>query len=488
MRYMKIALLAAVPLLLTFAMLSCSGPRRPADAATVTVTPEETDAILANPGMGWQTFHLTRKEDRNLPSWIPSTVCYFRWSWSEVEPQPGRLDTAMIDLSLRKARECGQKLAFRIKACSPTKGKPFHPAWLAGAGGRVALVDYNGGGPEIPVPDLDDPATLALHLDLVRRLGERYDGHPDIDHIDIGSVGWWGEWHLSRSKLAKMPSRENLMKVVDTYQQAFQRTPLLMLVDGGECTLHATRNGAGWRADSLGDLGSFDPKWNHMHHKYPDLVRDNGLADIWKTAPVAFEPPKNMDEFVIEKRPMRWIFNYGLALHGSYFNGKSSKLPDDPKFRDELKRFLVRLGYRLVITELKHPARVSPGAAMRISSKWRNKGSAPCYRPYRIAYRLTDQSGNARVFPGSATVNHWMPGSVELFTAEFFKHPGDLPPGEEHMVEDVIRLPAAIPPGRHLLSVGIVGEDGLDPVVMLGIAGRDADGWYPLGVIQVAGQ
>jgi hypothetical protein len=36
----------------------------------VIVTPEETDEILANPGMGWQTFHRTRAQDKNLPSWI----------------------------------------------------------------------------------------------------------------------------------------------------------------------------------------------------------------------------------------------------------------------------------------------------------------------------------------------------------------------------------------------------------------------------------
>ena len=38
----------------------------------VVVTPEETDEILANPGMGWETFHRTSKQDKSLPSWIPS--------------------------------------------------------------------------------------------------------------------------------------------------------------------------------------------------------------------------------------------------------------------------------------------------------------------------------------------------------------------------------------------------------------------------------
>ena len=59
----------------------------------VVVKPEETDEILANPGIGWETFHQTSKQDKNLPSWIPSTIHYARWGWGELEPQPGKLNT-----------------------------------------------------------------------------------------------------------------------------------------------------------------------------------------------------------------------------------------------------------------------------------------------------------------------------------------------------------------------------------------------------------
>ena len=60
----------------------------------VIVKPEETDEILANPGIGWETFHQTSKQDKSLPKWIPSTIQYARWGWGELEPQPGKLNTA----------------------------------------------------------------------------------------------------------------------------------------------------------------------------------------------------------------------------------------------------------------------------------------------------------------------------------------------------------------------------------------------------------
>ncbi|MGA2033262.1 MAG: DUF4832 domain-containing protein [Thermoguttaceae bacterium] len=442
------------------------------------VTPQETDEILANPGMGWETFGRTSKQDKNLPSWIPSTVRYNRWGWGELEPQPGKLNTEFLDKVLKETHDSGQKLAFRVMCCSTYKGRPYHPKWLKDLGGREIIADHGGTAP-LPIPDMDDPIVLKAHLDFIKRLGERYDGHPDIDHLDLGSIGWWGEWHLSGTKKAQLPTLDNRMKVVDAYLAAFKKTPLIMLLNGLECTTYATQHGAGWRCDSLGDLGSFSSTWNHMKNGYPQWIRATMVQDVWKTAPIAYEPPAAVSEFVEKKWPLRWIFNYGLACHGSYFNGKSGKLPTDDHFRQEMERFLRRLGYRLVLKELKYPPRVMVGGKLELSMKWQNVGSAPCYKPYRIAYRFSTANGYSKVIVGKTTVDHWLPGSIDLFTPDFFKMPNDLPPGEINTVAESILVPADLPAGPYTLSIAIVDASST-PIVRLGIKGRADDGWYPL--------
>lgn len=455
-----------------------------AQGQQIAVTPETTDEVLANPGMGWQTFHRTSKQDKNLPSWIPSTVHYARWGWGVLEPQPSKLDTGFLDKVLKETRDSGQKLAFRVMCCSTYKGRPYHPAWLKEIGGKEIIADHGGVAP-LPIPDMDDPVVLDRHLSFIKRLGERYDGHPDIDHLDLGSIGWWGEWHLSRSKTCKMPSMENRMKVVNAYLAAFKKTPLVMLLNGKECTTYATQHGTGWRADSMGDLGSFSKAWNHMRNAYPAWIKQTKVQDVWKTAPIAYEPPREVAEFVEKDWPLRWIFNYALACHGSYFNGKSGKLPDDNRFREEIERFLRRLGYRLVLAELKHPAKAQAGAKLELAMKWQNTGSAPCYRPYRLAYRLSNENGFSKMFVSSVMVNHWMPGSIEMFTEEFFKEPKDLPLGEVNNVTDTITLPKDLGPGTYGLSVAVVEPSTGLPVVRLGIKGRTDDGWYPLSKVAV---
>ncbi|MEI7730321.1 MAG: DUF4832 domain-containing protein [Verrucomicrobiota bacterium] len=453
-------------------------------AAPVVVKPQSTDELLTNPGMGWETFNRPGKRDKNLPSWIPSTVNYARWGWGTLEPQPGKLDTAFLDKALKEAHDSGQKLAFRVMCCSVTKNRPYHPAWIKDVGGREIIADWGGVAP-LPIPDMDDPVVLDRHLDFIKRLGARYDGHPDLDHLDLGSIGWWGEWHLSRSTKAKLPSLENRMKVVNTYLAAFKKTPLLMLLNGKECTTYATQHGAGWRADSMGDLGSFSKTWNHMRNAYPAWIKETKVQDAWKTGPIAYEPPMEVAEFTEKNWPLRWIFNYALACHGSYFSGKSGKLPEDQHFREELERFLRRLGYRLVLQELQHPAQAKPGAKLDVSMQWQNIGSAPCYQPYRVAYRLANQNGYQKVMVGNVTVNRWLPGSIELFTEEFFKEPKDLPPGQVYAVADTLSLPGDIPPGEYSVSIGVVGVATEEPVVRLGITGRAQDGWYPLSKLQV---
>ena len=188
---------------------------------------------------------------------------------------------------MKEAHDAGQKLAFRVMCCSTTRGEPYHPRWLTAQGGKELLAEYNG--ERFPIPDLDDPITLKHHLDFIRRLGERYDGHPDIDHVDLGSIGWWGEWHLSGSDKNKLPTLKNRTRLIDAYFAAFKKTPLLMLIGGGQCLKDACGRGAGSRTDCLGDLGGFSKTWCHMRKGYPEFIRQAGIENDWKTAPVAWE-------------------------------------------------------------------------------------------------------------------------------------------------------------------------------------------------------
>ena len=444
-------------------------------------TPREIDDLLPNPDIGWETFHHTAANDRNLPKWLPSTVYYFRWGWKDFEPTHGDYSFAKLEKELNAATESGQTSAFRIMCCSSSPRDPYIPAWLKEIGGRIVTTQYEGA--TLEVPDLDDPKILDAHLELIRQLGKKYDGDPRISHVDMGSVGWWGEWHMSGPGPAKMPSDQTCRKIVDAYLSAFKKTPLVMLIGDGKQTGYACTQGAGWRADCLGDLGGFSKSWCHMRKLYPEAFREAKLDDAWKRGLVAYESCWDMRRWTKENWSLRYIFNYALATHASVLNNKSAPLPIGDDVRAEVERFVRRLGYRIVLRDV--TVNVT-GRSVSLTSTWQNVGSAPIYRPYRIAWRATTPDGEVlRTTITDELASQFMPGEVDVFTKEFIKDPPELPNGKPVKLDQTYQFNEDIAAGNYVLSVAIVDAQTGKPVIRLANEGRGDDGWYTLGSITV---
>ena len=290
---------------------------------------------------------------------------------------------------------------------------------------------------------------------------------------------------MSDSSNAPMPTLETQKKIVDAYLAAFRRTPLVMLMGGGEMFTYAIENGAGWRADSLGDMGGFSKTWSHMRMAYPQLLPQADALDVWKRRrwpgrrAGTCESGSTSVGRCGSSSTTPWLYT-GPSLTTNPLHSRRGSV------RAEVARFLRRLGYRLVISELKHSKQVKPGDNLVLTMKWHNVGSAPCYKPYRLAYRLTNNQGDKHVAVSKITVDTWLPGEIELFTDEFFTEPADLPPGKLVDVADSIRLPDGLSPGNYTLAIAVVGEEDSQPVVQLGIKGRSDDGWYPMSTVIIA--
>jgi hypothetical protein len=190
------------------------------------IEPREIDDLFPNPGMGWQTFHRFADGDQNLQG-LPSASAYFRFYWREIEPKDGQIDFSRLDELLAHARRAGQKLAFRIM-CTGSGEYMDVPAWLQEQGSKG--IEFMYGGRKHWIPEFSDSLFQQKHFRLIRELGRRYDGHTDLDLVDIGSVGLWGEWHMSSTtaidtgKPVPMPPVEIRQAIIDAWQQAFPET------------------------------------------------------------------------------------------------------------------------------------------------------------------------------------------------------------------------------------------------------------------------
>jgi hypothetical protein len=428
----------------------------------------ESEELFANPGMGWQTFHQFADRDKALQG-LPSASAYFRFYWREIEPRDGAIDFAQFDDLLGRARAAGQKFAFRVMTTG-SGGYSDAPAWLKDQG--CTGIEFTYGGRTHWVPDFSDPLFQEKHFRLIRELGRRYDGHPDLDLVDIGSVGLWGEWHMSSTKAiatgkpVPMPSPEMQHKIIDAWCAAFPKTPKVALIGSEVGMRGAVKAGYGWRADCLGDMGGFSKTWNHMDNFYLQQLTKTGAEDAWQHGPVAFESCWDMRKWSEESWDVRHIFDYALRLHTSYVNNKSAPIPAEA--RAEVERFLKRIGYRLVLREVEHPSSVRAGEPLVLTTTWENVGVAPPYRDYVLATRLVQQNGDtnsAILSVSGSSVRGWLPGK---------KTP-------------VLRanIPATAVAGPYHLDVGIVDPLTHSPAVRIAITNQLADGWHRVSRINV---
>ncbi len=446
------------------ACVSPSGGGSDRTAATsagklVTVQPREIDDVLYNPGMGFADFHFGFGHPPKPDEYPHTTVAYFRWPWAELEPAEGQYNFALVDGIIAQAKVKGETLAIRIVS----EYKTGTPQWLLDKG--VGSVKESDG----IFPDYNHPVFLDYHERLIRAFGERYGRSLDIDHVDIGSVGCWGEWNTACCEgveaqcKAYYPSEANQLAITDWYLKYFSGTPLVML-HGGQLQ-YATARGAGWRADCFGDYGYFSPDWNHMEHAYAPVLEASVVADAWKHGPVQMEVCGYIHEWYERGFDLDRILEKGLEWHVSVLNAKSKPVP--AAWRPRFDEFLKKIGYRFVLRELTHPAASGAGEALVIRSRWDNTGVAPIYHAWPLAYRL--RSGRDQVvaqWRSSADLKQWLPGAL-------------------HRTEDTVVVPKTVPTGSYMLDVAILSEDARFAAVDLAIEGKRADRWYPVSRVEI---
>lgn len=468
---------------------------------TVRVRPAEIFDVLNNPGIGFTTFQRFNGDTLNYGlHWIEgapivyqdfdgdlsnkdypqTTIAYFRVNWIFLETAPGVYNWPMIDKALRTAAERGQTLMLRIAPYEEGKDRDV-PGWyrkMIGPEKKQLIEKWRA--------DPDDPRYVQYFGGMIKALGQRYDGHPDLEAVDISICGYWGEGEGSH-----LLSDRTRMALLNAYLDNFKKTPLLyqplngdapdpgLLVNGTPIAAswpNGRNNGTGadirhvgFRLDCLGDFSHdmwVEQKWSHMEDIYPRDIIKSGMNEAWKKAPVSMEICGTFlywlhhDRF--DKKTVEKIFGEALKWHVSSFNAKSSAVPKE--WGPLVDKWLTKMGYRFVIRKLEYPSIAFAGESISLLSLLENVGVAPIYKNYQLALRLKNDQG-AVVLPFDADLKQWLPGDIWL--------------------EEKLFLPRNMPEGNYELDIAIVSPVTHEPRIQLAIEGRKPDGWYALGNIRI---
>ena len=491
----KIFLISLFGLFLT-QLYAQEQPRR------ITKYPKEIYDVLNNPGIGFMTFQRFNGDTLNAGArWTegfpieyqtfdgdltnknhPQTsIAYFRIYWRFLEPEQGKYNWPMIDKALRTAAERGQTLMLRVAPYGG--GVADVPPWfreILGAEKPQRFAKWR--------VDPEDPRYAQYFGRFIAALGQRYDGHPDLESVDLAIVGFWGE-----GEGTGVLSEITRVALLNSYLDNFKKTPLHFLSNSGgtdpSLLIKGTNIAASWpdgsntagthyigyRFDCLGDYNrdrkipnNFGSKGDgdHMQDFYPREIIQIGMADAWKKTPITFEICWTfmhwLEQFKWDEEIVSHIFSEALKWHISSFNAKSSPVPD--AWSPLVDKWLNKMGYRFVVRQFVYPSHVSQQGQLSFTSLWENVGVAPIYKDYQLAVRLRNAQKTI-IMPTNANIREWLPGDI--------------------VCDDKLYIPYDAPLGKYQLEISIVAPVSFEPRVKLAIEGITNDGWYSMGEIEI---
>ena len=445
---------AMLAVLLAFApLVSAAG-----ESDIVRVQFREVDTLFANPGQGWMS---QQRSPRGEPR-FPCSVVYIRFNWADAEPEEGNFNWKIIDDVIAAWKPRGVAVAMRVMTCNAhSSGYYTSPKWLFDAGCKsfeylVGGDDPTSGGKRVPriEPDYADPIYLEKHGAFLKALGERYDGRSDVEFLDIGSYGVWGEWHTQHP--APLAVRK---EIVDLYLRAFRKTPLVFMSDDAEVLNYALAHGTGFRRDGVGS------PWHEQNwigsKKYAGVA---GMAETWKHAPVVFE--WFGDYAYLQSR--QWSFDaavdFMLNNHVTLINDNIGRVP--PEAMPQLEKLARLAGARFVLRELAHERTVKRGTPLNLQMKWANVGVGKLHHPYALRLYLLDGTGKPVVsVEAKADPRDWLPG--------------------EHSLTESVPIPAAVEAGDYVVALALVDPSAQRRPWRLAIAAPENEGRYEISKVKV---
>ena len=314
----------------------------------------------------------------------------------------GQYDWSAMEELLDDIASRGNQTVTRVYMEYPKKTDGI-PKYLIDAGVKVEKWLNTNTAPFPPetcyTPDYEDPRTRKLLTDFIAAFGKKYDGDPRLAYITAGLLGTWGEWHTyPRDDL--FASKETQALVLDAYEDAFRRTPVLLRYPAGPDHYAQADNASrpfGYHDDSFAwatlDTGKQADDWFYM-----PALNDAGSAAVekWQTQPIGGEirpelwktlfdpkkkPHKRLQAFdeCVRQTHVTWLMDTGMF-----------ERPSGAERIANATEAVRPMGYDLTVVGFRTANR---GESTSMELLMRNRGVAPFYADWPTEIAVVDADG-----------------------------------------------------------------------------------------------
>lgn len=348
---------------------------------TLSASPElDRGATLGNAFVGFLPAYVWSSPENDLEH----SMEYIPLAMRDLNDAEGSFTfEAGLEPLLVEAEARSKHAVVRITVDTPTHDPNGLPDWLAE---QIELTEYedHGGG---FAPDWDDPILQDALVDLVEEFGRQYSGDVRIATIQVGLLGFWGEWHTYPHDW--MPDEAFQERLLTSFADAFPTTPLMVRLPYA----NAVDEGIGFHDDSfaystVGETGWF----------FVPTLESNGAGEQWRVAPIggelrpelqdqifteAYETGEYAQDFseCVEATHASWLLNtYGFRAEGEELE----------TIRAAASTFGPAYGIDSVDLALEGLEDGYVNASVKVM--WTNSGVAPDYHDQTLQLEWGDQS------------------------------------------------------------------------------------------------
>lgn len=333
---------------------------------------------------------------------FPHSMEFFYLPLSDLMTGADTFDWRPLEKRLDDIAGRGHQAVFRVWLEYPGHADGI-PRFLEEAG--VKVTEWNNTNTEpfphqqVRTPDYGDPRLRAALASFIAALGGKYDGDPRIGFITAGLLGTWGEWH-TYPRMELMADKTVQAEVMDAYERAFRKTPVLLRYPAGENTGGKAPNHLrrfGYHDDSFAwatlDAGRKEDAWFFMA-----ALKSAGpeALEKWKTYPIGGEIRPELWGRIFDEQPshpqaqdfaacvrethVTWLMDSGMFEKSA-----------PPQRRQRAIEEVRRMGYEFHV-QTAAITRASRKLDVRLSVI--NRGVAPFYHDWRLELGTLDAQAN----------------------------------------------------------------------------------------------
>ncbi len=455
--------LMAIPIMLVLIVLFAS--LRQPKVIRETYRPSDSDLLM--PMSGWAVHADTYGQDERLEV----SLVYAEVTWAELEAEKGVYDFESFEEQnhLDEWWSDGKRVILRFVTDRPgEEGHKDIPEWLVKEmGGEILAGSWysttQGSGFS---PDYSNIAMRDAHRKVIAALAERYDLHPGVAYVEIGSIGHDGTWTVAKEEgVEALPGSSVSREYAWHYTVSFSNTLMLMRRPYKEAELLTVGlyNTALGDADATWELIDVIEEGGYDHQIETNLL---SIPNFYELSPSGAHISEDIDLEQLLREEKFELSHQMLESHLTYavIDQPTADLSDEAiSILNEMEGLI---GYKIWIRSAQWDTELRAMIRSKVILRMRNDGITPPHGKWQIALAIFD--------------------GEDMVYSQFTGLEGELLQNGETTLETAIDLPYGIEPGSYTLAAAVIDTlDGQTSIPMAMSEYDEVTGWTMLGEIVI---